>query len=316
MRNVFLALLMVSAAGAQTSVVEGQIQHVDGVDSSWLTVHLVGPLPGGNRIQGDVDMTGSFRLFGAAPGAYELQVLDRTGNELVSQYVQVNSPNTTVSVSLPERKREAESNGVISVARLRHKPKAAASKAFLRAQNYSDKHQFDKAAFELQKAIAADPDYIEAYSNLGVQYMRLARYQEAVQQFRKAIELDPGTGIYYSNMALVMAKIGPISEAQSMAFRGVELDSANPRARFVLGWVLAKQPQTLLQSIPQLQYAARQIPSAHRLLAEVYKAAGEEPQAQEEMRLYASASPQTASQAENSAAKKTGERPRQSASLK
>jgi tetratricopeptide (TPR) repeat protein len=195
-------------------------------------------------------------------------------------------------VSLPHAKRERPPDGSISVARLRHKPNRAARKAFDRAQKFSGAGDYQQAASELQKAIAADDLYSEAHANLGVQYMKLSKFNEAVVEFRRAIALDQGTGAYYSNLALALAALHQVSEATTFARRGLDMDAANHKSQMVLGWVLASQPETRLAAIPYLEEAARGIPAAHRVLADLYRLSGRPELAARELRQYQATSMQ------------------------
>jgi superkiller protein 3 len=43
----------------------------------------------------------------------------------------------------------------------------------------------------LRSALQLDPDYAEAYNNLGVTLASQGRYQEAIEQFSAALEINP-----------------------------------------------------------------------------------------------------------------------------
>ncbi len=59
--------------------------------------------------------------------------------------------------------------------------------------------EYDRAIESYGKAIAALPSSV-AYYNRGNVYVRLQRYDQAVQDYRKAIELDPQYTEAYCNI--------------------------------------------------------------------------------------------------------------------
>ncbi len=122
----------------------------------------------------------------------------------------------------------------ISVARLLHSPEKRAVRTAARAQKLSASRAYDRAAAELELAIEYDPDYPDAYNNLGVQYMRLGRTSEAVTAFRRAIALDPGGALQQANLAVALARSGRPAEAETWARAAVRLDPTNPGTRNVL----------------------------------------------------------------------------------
>ncbi|MDD3627963.1 MAG: tetratricopeptide repeat protein [bacterium] len=54
-----------------------------------------------------------------------------------------------------------------------------------------DEFAFEMATKELQEAISLEPNFIEAYNNLGTLYKLRHLDEEAVKMFKKSLELDP-----------------------------------------------------------------------------------------------------------------------------
>lgn len=283
-----LCLVAVTLARGQ-SAFEGQIDLSNALYTGHLSAHLKGPWPSRSDLRADVGPTGAFQFSAPKAGTYTLQVVDESGREILSQTVEVNSWGGSVSLSMPDQHREVAAAGKVTIASLLHKPKPAAYKSCLRAQKYVAAHDFQSAASELEKAVAADPLYAMAHGNLGAEYARLSQFDDAAFELRRAIELDPATGVYYSNLAWVLAQQSRITEATTLAQRGVQLDPANPESQFILGWLLSKRQETWESAIPHLVFAAREIPAAHRVLADVYHLTGRELLAHEEMRRYVAA---------------------------
>ena len=120
----------------------------------------------------------------------------------------------------------------VSAKRLRHRVPKAARKAYEKANKIKD---VQKEAQELEKAIAFDPDFEEAHSDLGVAYTFLGRYPEAAAEFRRAIELIPEDSLPYSNLAWLMFATGQRAEAWTNVRRALQLSPENPAARRLIG---------------------------------------------------------------------------------
>ena len=288
--KLLVTVLFVAVAAAQDSaVIRGQIQSDSLVDMERLSIQMQGPIPSHNEYRADVDPSGAFHVRDVTPGTYTLQVVDTSGHELMSRAVQINSASDSLSLSIPQQRKESPGGGAVSVSTLRHKPKKEAYKACLRAEKLSEAHDFAGAAAALEKAAAADPQYAPAFGNLGAQYARLERWKEAEPALRKAIELDPATGVYYSNLAYVMINLKQHDEAEKLALRAVELDGVSAKSQLLLGSLLATEPQNRVSAIRHLEYAARELPEAHRVLARLYTITGRRELAEKEMQKYEAA---------------------------
>ncbi len=268
------------------TVLEGQIDSINSTELRHISVHLRGPYPTSGDITAELTSSGEFRVAQITPGTYTLQVLDSFGHQIVSQSVEVTHAGTHVSIELPVSDNTPNAGWSVSLATLLHKPKPAAFKACLRAQKYSEARDYQRAAAELQKAVALDPLYAPAHGNLGAQYARLKRLDSAEGELRKAIQLDPATGLYYSDLAWVLADEKQTREAEIAARRAVDLDGVNAMSQLLPGYLLANRPEARAAAVPHLMFAARQIPEAHRILVDTYHMIGNEPQALEETEHY------------------------------
>jgi Tfp pilus assembly protein PilF len=174
----------------------------------------------------------------------------------------------------------------VSVFGLQHNPSPRALAAFSRSQKLTKAGAWEQAARELEKAVTADPDFAGAHSNLGVCYFQLDRAEMAAAELRRAIELDPATGVYRSNLAVVLESLERWGEAEQEARTAVALDPANSRGQFVFGSLLARRAESRSMAAEHLIYAARELPEAHRLLAQIYRADGEDTLAAAEWKRY------------------------------
>jgi len=173
------------------------------------------------------------------------------------------SPLVLDPIGLPARERP--SAGTVSAKRMLHRPPKAARQAYEKGIRNTNKDAA-KAVTELEKAIALDPGYGEAHADLGVAYTRQHRYPEAETEFRRAIELIPEESLPYSNLGWVLFVTGRRAEAGQNARRALRLSPDNASAHMLIGCLLIEIPETRAEGLQHLQYAARAIPNARRIL--------------------------------------------------
>jgi tetratricopeptide (TPR) repeat protein len=183
----------------------------------------------------------------------------------------------------------AASDDRISIARLSHEPSHKARTAFVRGMKFARAGAQQDSVGEFEKAIALDPDFSEAYGNLGVEYTLLGRFDEAVAAFRGALRLDPTTADHPANLAFTLVRLKRYEEAKAEAQTAIGLDPGNSRAQFLLGYLLARYPETRKLSQSHLIVAAKTVPEAHLVLALVYGLQGSTQLASAELDLYRSA---------------------------
>lgn len=133
-----------------------------------------------------------------------------------------------------------DNSPTVSVWRLRHKIPGKAQAAFSRALQLARASQWQKGAEELKKALAIDPEFSDAHSNLGAHYIALNRFADATAELHQAIALDPGVSAYHSNMALAYLLLHRIREARMEAEMAVQLDGRNVTARYLLALLVSK----------------------------------------------------------------------------
>jgi Flp pilus assembly protein TadD len=155
---------------------------------------------------------------------------------------------------------------LVSAPHLRHKVPKEATKAFQRALTLSHSGDHQKAEDELERAILLDPEFAEAYANVGIEYASTGSYQLAEARFRKAIELDPASPVAYCNLGVLLIKVGRTREAESAIRRALELSPDDPNAHFLLARLLLGAATNRIEAEQHLKMAARTIPSAKVML--------------------------------------------------
>ncbi|RPJ86445.1 MAG: tetratricopeptide repeat protein [Acidobacteria bacterium] len=135
---------------------------------------------------------GTFMFASVPPGDFVIEVRAR-GYDTSRTELRGFSGTSEVSVPLgtaagDNADRVPPGSPTISVRTLKVPEKAV--KLAGRAQEESDKQHFDKAVEWLQKAVQLCPEFVEAWNNMGVNYLRMSRQEEAETAFLKALEAD------------------------------------------------------------------------------------------------------------------------------
>ena len=73
---------------------------------------------------------------------------------------------------------------------------------FTKGYNAGENKEYDKAISFYLRAIELDPDYADAYNNLGLDYYNQGNYIKAIELWEKAIELKPDFAAAYLNLGL------------------------------------------------------------------------------------------------------------------
>jgi tetratricopeptide (TPR) repeat protein len=83
---------------------------------------------------------------------------------------------------------------------------------------------FSEAVFYAQQCIRVDPNFSEAYSNLGNALKELGDLRAAVQFYNKAIKLKPRFADAYNNLATAHMQLGQLDEAKETYRMALVLD--------------------------------------------------------------------------------------------
>jgi superkiller protein 3 len=78
-----------------------------------------------------------------------------------------------------------------------------------------------------------DPNYTEAYNNIGLALYKMGRVDEAIIQYQKAVATDPNYAEAYYNLGLALYKMGRVDEAIASAQRALQLAIAQNNTSLV-----------------------------------------------------------------------------------
>jgi tetratricopeptide (TPR) repeat protein len=172
-----------------------------------------------------------------------------------------------IPIQLPATQASRPPAGPVSVAQLRHKPPRNARKSVERGARFSQAGDHQRAAEEFEKAVAADPEFANAYDRLGVEYAQLTRYAEAETELRRSLTLDPTAWTAHYDLAVVLYKTTDLAGAERSLRRALELSKANVQVHILLGLLLWRHEETRAEALEHLQFASRSSSEAKDLLA-------------------------------------------------
>jgi Flp pilus assembly protein TadD len=101
----------------------------------------------------------------------------------------------------------------------------------------------------LEKAVALDPEFADAYSLLGFAYMRLGKHNEAMQATKKAVNLNPRNDGYVFNLAGICLSARKFDEAIQL-LESLQ-NSGNPEIVARAGQALVGAREARLASAPR-----------------------------------------------------------------
>ena len=76
-----------------------------------------------------------------------------------------------------------------------------------------DLGQLDAAVKCYEQALAIQPDYAEAYNNLGITLNELGQLEEAVKRYEQALAIKPDYAEAHSNLGITLQELGQLEEA-------------------------------------------------------------------------------------------------------
>jgi tetratricopeptide (TPR) repeat protein len=226
-------------AQRKISVLHGEL--ISELPSASLGNLLVEMSPNGNQFSRErcrVSPEGSFSFQNIDAGSYTLHVLDLHGESVHDEVVTIRE-GMDLSIFLGQPKAEKPPAGTISAHDLAHPVPPKALKEYVAAKRAAAAGDQDKAIAHFQRAVSIDPEYGEAWNDLGVAFMRKGRTAEAADSFQKAATIQPKMSLIQSNLSIAQSKLGRLNDAEISARRAVELDGQSERARQALALSLA-----------------------------------------------------------------------------
>lgn len=118
-----------------------------------------------------------------------------------------------------------------------------------------------------QKALIADPDYVEAHNALGVVYSSQGDYSLALEHFQKAIELTPTATYLHNNLGYAYLLQERYREAADAFREALHFDPSNSKASRNLATVQKRMGLSEQDAIASIDPAIEQRPAIVTLTA-------------------------------------------------
>ena len=268
MRYVCLILLSAfSIAAGQSASVTGEVSSETSVDFTGMQAELQSATGLGSPPEhSDVGYDGRFEIRNVPDGEYNLTLKTSSGTTIYREVVRLTSFERRLTIRLRGERVQRPVSGLVSVQQLQHNPPKAARKAFEKGIRLYEKHDVEGSLASLQKAVELDPEYAQAFNNLGARYMMLGRLNESVAAFRRSVELDPYSSITHANLAQALISRGEPADAELAARRGVDLDRSDARGAYMLGLSLVLQRKYTPEAVSNLRRSESISPRARLAL--------------------------------------------------
>ena len=117
----------------------------------------------------------------------------------------------------------------------------------------------EEAIKAYREAIRLEPNYTEAYTQMGLAYANLNEFAEAVKAFQEVVRLQPQSGQAHGNLGAAYMKMGRFSEARDAFREGVRRHPEDAEAHYNLGLALGRlkrDREALAEVRPGRQVAA------------------------------------------------------------
>ncbi len=145
----------------------------------------------------------------------QIQIKRKDGDEDIIKVTNVTETEITLDANHPLAGKdlifEIELLDIINVG-------PSAESYYILGSFLQEKGIFDEAIQCYQKAIAVNPNFIDAHFNLGVAYQQLGQHDKAVAPYQKAIDLNPENPKAHLNLGIAFKEQGLYDEA-SEAFK-------------------------------------------------------------------------------------------------
>jgi tetratricopeptide (TPR) repeat protein len=106
---------------------------------------------------------------------------------------------------------------------------------FLSAANY------DEAISQLKTATTLEPNFLEAWAELGRTYMKIKNFQGSIDAYQKALALSPGNTAYYSALGRAYLQVDNMEKAEEFYAKLIAKDSLSYDGHVSLGFIYLKK---------------------------------------------------------------------------
>jgi tetratricopeptide (TPR) repeat protein len=178
---------------------------------------------------------------------------------------------------------------VVSAAELQQSVPSAAKRQYELGLKSVGKGDFAQAAVRFEGALSVYPEYLAARNDLGAQYLKLKRLDEAEKQFQFVLARDAKNFNAKYNLGLVSVERHDYPGAISQLNQAIAIDGTRPVARLWLGFALLESgdlPAAERELVKAVVMGGPECAAANYHLARIHLGRGDAPEASRLLGLY------------------------------
>ena len=247
------------------------------------------------------DDNGVFSFRRLAPGAYSLVIDAEKEFETVNEQLNIgqgfrpgNQSEAMIPVQIRLKPKAAASfKPEVMNAELANVPKTA-MQLYNQALELAQAGKSKDAIDELKQSITEYPNFMLAFNEIGVQYLRLNEFSKADEALRSALKISPDSAIALMNHGIVLTHMGKFEPAVSELENGLKQKEQSANGHFYLGQALAnlgrfgEAEQHLTRAVA---LGGDEVKDAHRFLGAIYLQRGERERGVAELETYLKLAP-------------------------
>jgi tetratricopeptide (TPR) repeat protein len=242
---------------------------ITGVERGQLSNLRVELIEIGTRIplaESMVSGSGSFSFRSVPHGVYELRVSNLLGGIVHSREIH-SGENAPLEMRLSGASMPALPP--ISMRRLQHKVPKEAARRMAKAEKLFRDGKAAEARALVEEAVAVDPDYFEALSNLGALELLNNETTPAIRHLEHALEIEPAAYLVAANLAAAHLLESHLPRAEECARQCLRYQPGFSRGRYLLAISLLRQNRESPEALGQLEKAQADFPAAGQLLRQL-----------------------------------------------
>jgi predicted Zn-dependent protease len=245
------------------------------------------------EIMASTDDSGRFVFSRLSNGVYTVSFAGDQDFESVSQDVEIELPRSslgqtfTMMIRLKYKSKSDLKPGVIN-SKNANVPKKALefyNKGVELARSKDNKG----AIKQLKLAVAEYPDFVNAFNELGIQYMIVNDLEKAEESLRSALKIKPDAVEPLMNLGIVLFRLKKFNDAEPVLRSALKIDEKSAIGHFYLGRLLtrlehydeAEKELNLAMSLSE-----NKMIEVHRMLANVYLGKDDYKRAADELETY------------------------------
>jgi tetratricopeptide (TPR) repeat protein len=247
----------------------GQVKRAPGTEAASLMVEISDPVKHSYPQKAVVSVAGDFQFSDIAPGMYVFRVLTMAGTLVTEKLVELRESVNQVEIALPVDEGSHPGTGTVSIAQLLHKVPNDALKVYNNALKAVRKKDDDEAIELMEKAVAIDPQFVEAQTNLGRLYLQKHEPNKILDAFGKVLKIDPRSEVAYVGSSIAFLWLNRFADAETSARQALQVNPASLPSHYFLGVSLAEQDKDEDEAVQHLNRCSEKFPDARIKAAEI-----------------------------------------------